>query len=153
MESVILRDGHDSFVFTDRSVVLFLECSYLLRGSLNPSRPDRGAAGTFADCPHHLRPLLITVLTNGSTLGYASPNIQQNKTVGIRGVIIDITERKQAEEANRNAEAHYHALFDQSPNGILLIDTETGRTIEVNETAYKQLGYTREEFAVLRISD
>jgi len=29
---------------------------------------------------------------------YASPNIHQNKTVGIRGAIIDITERKRAEE-------------------------------------------------------
>jgi PAS domain S-box-containing protein/putative nucleotidyltransferase with HDIG domain len=65
----------------------------------------------------------------------------------------NITERKRAEEANRNAEAHYHALFEQSPNGILLIDSKTGKTIEANETAYKQLGYTREEFGALRISD
>ena len=66
---------------------------------------------------------------------------------------IDITERKRAEEASRNSEARYRTLFEQSPNGILLIDTETGRTIEANETASKQLGYTREEFAALRVSD
>ncbi|MCX5823723.1 MAG: PAS domain S-box protein, partial [Deltaproteobacteria bacterium] len=73
--------------------------------------------------------------------------------IGFRGIMRNITERKRAEEANRNAEAHYHALFEQSPKGILLIDPETGKTIEANETAYKQLGYTREEFGALRISD
>ena len=61
--------------------------------------------------------------------------------------------RKQAEEACQDAEARYRALFEQSPNGILLMDTETGKTVEANETTYKQLGYTREEFAALRISD
>ncbi|MHB9097270.1 MAG: PAS domain S-box protein, partial [Syntrophales bacterium] len=73
--------------------------------------------------------------------------------IGFRGIMRNITERKQAEEACRNAEARYRTLFEQSPNGILLIDPETGKTIESNETAHKQLGYTREEFAALRISD
>ncbi len=65
----------------------------------------------------------------------------------------EIAERKRAEEALRNAETRYRALFEQSPNGVLLIETETGKTIEANETTHKQLGYTREEFAALRISD
>ncbi|MDP2852926.1 MAG: PAS domain S-box protein, partial [Smithellaceae bacterium] len=73
--------------------------------------------------------------------------------IGFRGIMRNITERKQAEEACRNAEERYRTLFEQSPNGILLIDTETGKTIESNETARKQLGYTREEFAALRVSD
>jgi PAS domain S-box-containing protein len=75
------------------------------------------------------------------------------KVAGIVGIAIDITERKRAEEELRNAETRYRALFEQSPNGVLLIDLETGQTIEANETAYRQLGYTREEFAALRISD
>ena len=72
---------------------------------------------------------------------------------GFRGIMRNDTERKQAEDAKRNAEARYRTLFEQSPNGILLIDPETGKTIEANETAYKQMGYTCEEFAALRISD
>ena len=43
---------------------------------------------------------------DGSTfigLIYASPKIHQNEAVGIRGTIIDITERKQAEEALRQS--------------------------------------------------
>jgi PAS domain S-box-containing protein len=66
---------------------------------------------------------------------------------------IDIGERKRAEEALRHSEARYRALFEQSPDGVLLIDADTGKTIEANEAASRQLGYTREEFAGLRISD
>ena len=44
---------------------------------------------------------------DGSTfigLIYSSPIIDQNNTIGIRGAIIDITDRKQAEEEKRNLE-------------------------------------------------
>lgn len=78
---------------------------------------------------------------------------ERSRISGYVSVNRDITERKQAEEAFRNAEARYRILFEQSPNGVLLVDLDTGKTIEANETAYKQLGYTREEFAALRISD
>ena len=46
----------------------------------------------------------------------------------------------------------YETIFEQSPDGILLIDTE-GAIIDFNEAAHRQLGYTREEFSRLRISD
>ena len=62
-------------------------------------------------------------------------------------------QRKQAEEALQDAEARYRLLFEQSPDAILLVDVATGQVIEANERAWMQLGYTREEFAHLRISD
>jgi PAS domain S-box-containing protein len=46
----------------------------------------------------------------------------------------------------------YHAIFDHSPYGILLIDTD-GAIIEFNRTAHLDLGYSREEFARLRLTD
>lgn len=63
-----------------------------------------------------------------------------------------ITSRRQAEEALMYSEKRYQALFDQSPDGILLINDE-GKIIEFNETAHRQLGYSREEFAKLSLSD
>jgi PAS domain S-box-containing protein len=60
----------------------------------------------------------------------------------------DITKLKK----ESGAELRYRAIFEQSPFGIVIIDT-MGDIIEFNETAYRQLGYSREEFARLRISD
>jgi PAS domain S-box-containing protein len=64
----------------------------------------------------------------------------------------DITERKRAEDALRESERRYHTLFDQSPDGVVLIDTE-GKLLDFNDQAHLQLGYTREEFEQLRLSD
>lgn len=50
------------------------------------------------------------------------------------------------------AELRYRTLFEQSPDGILIVDTE-GKISEFNEAAHRGLGYSRDEFAGLRISD
>jgi PAS domain S-box-containing protein len=44
-------------------------------------------------------------------------------------------------------------MFEQSPDGILIIDPETKRFLEFNTVAHQQLGYSREEFAQLCIND
>ena len=49
--------------------------------------------------------------------------------------------------------ALYQELFASSPDGFLLIDAGTQQVIEFNDAACRQLGYTREEFARLRILD
>ena len=49
-------------------------------------------------------------------------------------------------------EQKYRALFEQSPYGILVIDME-GRFLDFNETAHRDLGYSREEFSRLTIAD
>ncbi len=59
---------------------------------------------------------------------------------------------KKGEKRERVEEVRYRALFDQSPFGVLVIDTE-GKLLDFNEAAHRQLGYTREEFVHLRISD
>ncbi len=55
--------------------------------------------------------------------------------------------------ASTAAGVPYQEMFASSPDGILLIDPETQRVIEFNDAACRQLGYTREEFADLRIAD
>jgi PAS domain S-box-containing protein len=61
-------------------------------------------------------------------------------------------DRQQAGDILRETELRYRTLFRQSPDGILIIDTE-GKFIDFNEAAHLQLGYSREEFEKLRIAD
>jgi PAS domain S-box-containing protein len=45
------------------------------------------------------------------------------------------------------------ALIDRSNDGIEVIDPETGRFLDVNETACRTHGYTRQEYLTLRVRD
>ena len=63
----------------------------------------------------------------------------------------DGSQRKNAPGPSE-AELRYSAVFDQSPDGILIIDAE-GKIIDFNKAAHTDLGYSREEFSKLRISD
>lgn len=69
------------------------------------------------------------------------------------GIAKDISEQKKAEEMLKEAEQRYHALFDQAPIGVLIVDPTTTSFVEFNDVAHKQLGYTREEFQKLSLQD
>lgn len=64
-----------------------------------------------------------------------------------------ITELKASEAERKRAEEQYHALFNQAADSIVLIDGESGELVAFNQKSYEVLGYTREEFAKLKISD
>jgi len=51
------------------------------------------------------------------------------------------------------AETRYRLLFEQSPDGIVIVDPATLKPVEFNTAAHHQLGYSRHEFAQLRIAD
>ena len=70
-----------------------------------------------------------------------------------QGLKSELAERKRTEQALLQIERRYRTLFELSPDGILLIDPETALPIVFNTAAHTQLGYSREEFARLRILD
>ncbi len=71
----------------------------------------------------------------------------------VMSMAMDVTERRQAEEALRAREEIFSSIVGQANDAIALIDAETGRFREFNRAAHEDLGYTREEFAGLRVSD
>ena len=61
----------------------------------------------------------------------------------VRGVIIDVTESVEAEEARFMSEARYRTQFEAAPEAIVTFDVDNGCFMEVNEKAEKLFGYSR----------
>jgi PAS domain S-box-containing protein len=77
----------------------------------------------------------------------------EGRITGIIEVVEDITERKSAEEALRESEARYKAIFNSATEGILVADIETKRFKYANPAICKMLGYTAEELQNMTIHD
>lgn len=65
-------------------------------------------------------------------------------------LLLEIVERKRAEEALRENEKAYRAIFNASTTALLIIDRERETVLEANSLACKWFGYGHDEF--LRIS-
>jgi PAS domain S-box-containing protein len=66
--------------------------------------------------------------------------------------------RKLAESAERiesllDRDRLLQLFFDRNPDGVVVLNPESGRALHFNDAAHQQLGFTREEFAGLRISE
>ena len=59
---------------------------------------------------------------------------------------VDITERKRAEHTISNSEIRYRRVFETAKDGILILDAETGKILDVNPFLIELLGYSREQF-------
>jgi len=68
----------------------------------------------------------------------------EGETVGFRGVMRDITERKHAEEALRQSEERYRTILKEMRDGYYEVDL-AGNFTFVNDSACRYLGYSRDE--------
>ncbi|HVZ65165.1 MAG TPA: PAS domain S-box protein [Lacunisphaera sp.] len=80
----------------------------------------------------------------------AMPIFDANGTwCGYRGIDRDITERKEVEKKLEL----FRALIERTTDAIEVVEPGTGRILDVNETACRMLGYTRDELLGLTIFD
>ena len=69
----------------------------------------------------------------------------QGEFLGYIGAVIDISERKQAEEALRRSEAKFATAFNAGPILLTMTRLADGRFVEVNESFLNTTGFTRDE--------
>ena len=69
---------------------------------------------------------------------------EEGHLVSFVGVQNDVTERRRAEEALRDSEERYRALYEDNPSMYFTLD-EKGTVLSVNHFGSRQLGYAPEE--------
>ncbi|HPG41696.1 MAG TPA: PAS domain S-box protein [bacterium] len=99
----------------------------------------------------------VLVTKDGRTINAlvrATPDIDETgQVVGVLAMGLDVTEYKRIEAALLDSESCYRAFFEQGPDGVVILEPGTGKIIEFNDQACRQLGYSREEFALLLVAD
>jgi PAS domain S-box-containing protein len=70
---------------------------------------------------------VLTVLVN------SAPILRDGVGAGIRACIIDISEQYKAEARLKESEERFRTIFEQSPNGIALVNSD-GRSIDMNRS-------------------
>lgn len=64
-----------------------------------------------------------------------------------------VSERQQAKENLRQGQERYRLLFEANPDPMWVYDLESLAILEVNNSAIRHYGYSREEFLALTIKD
>jgi PAS domain S-box-containing protein len=135
-----LLSGYDSAEIIDKKIdILF---------------PKEKIAATIELLKYHLdedhKVTEIDILTKDKkikTVLWSSSRIldEEGKKI-IATISQDITRRKFTEDALNLSETRYRRLFESAKDGILILDAETGKIVDVNPFLIDLLGYSKEEF-------
>ena len=108
---------------------------------------ERGEAREFTSWNYRKNGERIWIQESARAVKDAQGNI-----LYYEGFISDITERKRAEDARRQAELRYRSLFEQTHDAVFILDLE-GRHLDANPRAAEMLGYTPDELLKLSFAN
>jgi PAS domain S-box-containing protein len=126
------------------------------------------AVGASGPWPPAVAQASVPVVVNGEPRGAVAVGYTRLTPLGAEGRFLpeeqallaavaerlaSVLQRRELAAAVQRREGIYHAIVDQANDSIGVVDLETGRFIEFNETACRNLGYSRSEFASLRVVD
>jgi PAS domain S-box-containing protein len=98
----------------------------------------------------HLEVAEIDILTKDNkikTVLWNSSRILDEEGNNIVATISqDITNRKLLEDSLNLSETRYRRLFESAKDGILILDSKTGKIVDVNPYLVDLLGYSKDEF-------
>ena len=83
----------------------------------------------------------------------SQPIQQEDGDIIWDGIIIDISDRKAAEEELRQKEAQYRQVFETISDGLGIVDLELGQLVECNPAYHQMHGYSYGEFLALPYVD
>src|SRR5690606_12816170 len=72
--------------------------------------------------------------------------VEDGQPAELRGVMVDITEKKQAEAVLLEKEEQYRSIFESTSDGVIINDIETGIVVAANPACCRMHGYEAEEF-------
>ena len=87
---------------------------------------------------------------SASLIGLAAPDAQGAKLMRI--VFSDVTARKQIEKELRASEERFRLMFDRATDGIVIL-SDSGTLLAVNDAFAQMHGYTRDEMLSMNLRD
>jgi two-component system, cell cycle sensor histidine kinase and response regulator CckA len=112
---------------------------------LNAALEQRSAAGSFHGELSFIRADGERFPGEVSTVLYDNPDGRTLSSMTIR----DLSERKLSEPAVRESEKRFRDVFENSPIGIALVESQSGKFIQVNKALCRIVGYTSDEMLTM----
>lgn len=141
-------DRDDLFMIVDKST----ECEDCLFKDIFS---DRETAIIRAEYDSRIFGLLVVSLATDVAVEYEEMELLMDMAGDIAYALHDMEVReahRQAEDALRESEEKYHALFETAKDAIFLTD-DTGRFVDANQAACESLGYSKEELLKLSVRE
>jgi PAS domain S-box-containing protein len=168
--STILSQMLDGFWMLDRKNGGIIDVNHAMCEMLGYTRDEllkmSVADVTADDSPKEVRQRIQQIIRNGSLRFQSRFRRKDGMVVDAEisvtylpesnvffGFHRDITQRKKMEQDLLASEMRYRTLFEQSPDGIVILNPKTAQPVEFNDQVCRQLGYTRDEFGKLTLKD